>query len=377
MSHSLLIINAPAKSWLLADFFHALAGHYRLTMLTADSRLLKIYKQNNWPNKKILFAPISNRLLTVWLFILLYPGLLIYALILLIRFKNSAGQNTVCCFSWSDKCFITPMAKLLKFKVCWFENPDLDINSTSWLFKIIYKHCAQPTYFLTLTDYTKKSLINFGVQTRLIKALPPGLKLDRWRRQENIFTSLAHSERNKHYRKYFTLGTVIQPTDKQQLNTLFQAAAKCLNVIPNLQIIIIGGTAEKQKLVWLAKNMAIGNITWFIGPQQQLKKWLANLDIYIHTAPTLTLEHLQAIIEVAASNLPLIGTTQIGLEDFIKNNKNGRLIKTGSSDQLAQAIIELEQNRIWRQRLGENSKKLIAQNFTLENMIKHFQAITN
>ena len=377
MPHPLLIINAPAKNWLLADFFTVLSSHYRLIMLTADSHLLKLYKQNNWPSKKILFGPISGRLLPVYLFILFYPGLLVYALILLIRFKNSGGKNTVCCFSWSDKFFITPMAKLLKFKVCWLEMPDVDLNLTPWPLKVIYKHSAKPTYFITLTYHTKNNLINFGLKARSIKMLPPGLKLDRWRRQDNIFTSLAHSEQNKRYRKYFTLGTVIKPAEEQQLNTLFRATAKCLNVIPNLQIMIIGEAREKQKLVWLAKNMGIDNITWFIGPQKHLFKWLTSLDIYIHTAPALTIEHLQTVIEAASNCLPLIGPRHIGLEDLIKNNKNGLLIEADNSGQLAQKIIELEQNQLWRQRLGENSKKLISQNFTLENMIKHFQIIIN
>ena len=156
---------------------------------------------------------------------------------------------------------------------------------------------------------------------------------------------------------------------------LFQAIKDSLEVIPNIQLIIIGEGEERKKLSWLAKKMNINHLVWFVGEQKILKKWLANLDIYLIIAKHLSLLDLFAAHQAMAAGLPIICPDEEDYGEIFTPDANALLVPPNDKEALTQAIIKLRREKDLRKKLGTAGKKLVTEKYTLENMYREFEKI--
>lgn len=78
------------------------------------------------------------------------------------------------------------------------------------------------------------------------------------------------------------------------------------------------------------------------------------------------------IIEAALSKVPIIATDTGGTAEFIKNGKNGLLVKPGDTNQLSQALLRLKEDPALAKKLADQAY-LDAQKFTETEFIKTFE----
>ncbi len=376
MNKNILIINTHPNINSLFDLFEELNNwDYSFYLLTSDHKLLAKFKDKNWFAKKIWLGSDLTNFFSTMAFFALLPLWYLFALGYLLYFKTKKKIKIVICFNQREKFIITLIAKILKLKIYWLECPSVDYNALNRALKNFYKLNARLVQIINFNNFTKTQLINSGLKPKNIYPVPLGIKLSRWQHQENIFTKMAQVKQKNLSRKFFTIGTVTELDNKKNFEVLFQAIKKCLTVIPNLQLIVVGEGLERKNLAWLAKKMEIDTFVWFVGEQIYLKKWLDNFDLFIFINKTLTLNDLNTALYALLAGLPIIGPNHIGLEDIIFHNKNGLLIDIYDGETLAQNIIKIEQNLHWRIRLGQNGKDVVNKFFTLNKMAKRFAEI--
>jgi glycosyltransferase involved in cell wall biosynthesis len=376
MNKNILIINTHPNINPLFDLFEELNNwDYSFYLLTNDNKLLAKFREKNWFAKKIRLGLNLTNLFSVVVFLAFLPLWYLFALGYLLYFKANKKVEFVICFNWPEKLIITVVAKILQLRVFWLECPNIDYPALNRALKNFYKLNSRLVQIITLNNFTKTQLINFGLKPKNIYPVPLGIKLSRWQHQENIFTKMAQAKQKNLNRKFFTIGTATQLDNKKSFEVLFQAIQKCLTVIPSLQLIVVGEGPERKNLAWLAKKMEIDTFVWFVGEQIYLKKWLDNFDLFVFTSKILTLGDLNTALYALLAGLPIIGPSHIGLEDIIVHNKNGLLVDIYDGETLAQNIIKLEQNLRWRIRLGQNGKEIVNKFFTLNKMVKRFAEI--
>jgi glycosyltransferase involved in cell wall biosynthesis len=372
----IIIFNSENTDTALFDYLAGINNQeYIIYIYSRNLKKLEKFKAPNIHISK-LFLPDLNKKICIFLFIIFFPiwYLLIFFYLLALKIKKI---RTIICINQCEKIIFTPLAGLFRFNNIWIECPEINLNKLKFFSKKIYLIFSRLAKILVFADITKKNLISLGVIPDRIILLPPGIRLNNYQRQENIFVKLAQTEQAVKNHKYFTIGTVANLNNKNKIELLFQAAKKCLTVIPNLQLIIIGDGKERKPLTWLAKKMEIDNLIWFVGEQNFLRKWFDALNIYIYTDELLCLDGIRATFYAMSAGLPVIGQSDIGLEEFIFENKNGILVERDNSEDLAQALIRLKQNRRLYDILSQNNKLVVAEKFEisktlniLENILK-------
>jgi glycosyltransferase involved in cell wall biosynthesis len=378
MNKNLLIINFNKNINILFDFFLELSSqNNNLFFITDDRSLFK-----NLVNKKMWAKRINvplklNNLFSCILFAIILPLLLLLNLFFLLQIKVSKKINIIICTNWLEKILFTPIAKLLKLKIIWLEIPGTDYKELNIIILFLAKIFIRWADIITLNNYTKISLENFSQKRKSLQVLSPGIRLNLFQRQENIYSRIAEREHNNINRKYFTIGTALELHEKQRVENLFQAIHKCLSVIPHIQLIVIGEGKERKNLTWLAKKMELDNLVWFVGEQQYLKKWFDNFDLFVASCTNLTLYDTNIVLQAIASGLPIIIPNNIGLEDFIENNYNGLITETEDNEELTQKIISIYKSKLWRKKLGQSSKDKFNRSFTLDKMVNQFKEIIN
>lgn len=379
---NILLINSSKeqKSPLLSLFRGLSLGEHTFYLFSAQEKKEPLDFISG--GKRMYLGPELKNSLSLFLFLFLLPPVFLWQLFVLLYMRYRKDIEIIICLNWNEKIIFTPLAAILKIKIIWLEYPDINYKLKPKFLIFLYRLCSFSAVIITFIEFTKIQLINLGFKKKNIKVIPLGIKLNQPRHQENIFSSLAKTKQSNFSRKYFTIGTITDFSQPNQIENLFQAVKICLEVIPNQQLIIVGEGSEiiakvgqGKNLTWLAKKIGIDDLVWFVSEQRNLRKWLDSFDIFIITSEIPKLANLEIVLKVMAAELPIIGFRNKGFEDLILENKTGLLVETSKSEILACQIIELYKNKRLCSNLGRNAQELISNNFTIEKQLKEFEKI--
>ena len=296
----------------------------------------------------------------------------IYIFIKLIYYKFKFKIKNIICLGVWEKILFTPVAKILKIKTVWLELPGEKKEKQGFILNFLLKKISKLSKTVVFKKCDKNNLIKSGFDSKKISFVAPGINLKQRARQENIFHGLAKNKNSQSQKKFFTIGTVAELNFEQTIEILFGAVKKTLDVIPNLQVIIIGEGEERKKLTWLAKKMEIDNLTWFVGEQAHLNKWFDGFDIFTTSRVNADLFDIFVLLNAMSAGLPIISTEDHGFDDIIEDEKNGLLLPKDDSELLAGAIIKLQQNKMLSKNLGQNAKDTIRDKMNLDLMADDF-----
>lgn len=374
---NILITNSRAeKNQFLVDLLEGLKGKdYNFFLLSSKSELIEQFNQNKWNSKKILLGPDLCSKINIFYFVLLLPLFWFFYFFVLAFYKFRKKTNILICLNWNEKIVFSFLAKVFKIKIIWLEFPDTDYRKCPKILLRLFKFSSRKVKLVTFNSQKKYQLQSMKLTADSIEIFLPGVKYKKAVHQDNIFHNIAQVEKSNFNKKYFTLGTVTDFEHPNQLETLFQAAKICLDVIPNLQIIIVGEGIDRKQVTWNAKKMGVENLVWFVGRQDHLRKWLDSFDVYVSVCETPKLMDLKLTLRAMLAKLPIIGYSDRGQEDLIREGNTGLLTEAGSSEDLAEKIIKLQQNRLLLNRIGENAKAMVEEQFNIDGKVEEFERV--
>jgi len=371
----ILLIHSEGNILPLTDFFLLLneKGH-QLNCYTIDKKIKRIFSEHNLNATALKFWPNINNVWFKLLFIFLWPLYLLFSLLWVAWLKYRCHYTAIICFS-NLSCFLLPLWCLVfKIKLITMDSnssEDKKIFLGLRLGMNIMKTFAREIVF---SNYQREQIASKKKnEAEKISVLPYATGISHL--QDNIFNKLAAGKQATRGKKFFSLGAILDLNKEQTAEHLFQAIKDSLEVIPNIQLIIIGDGEERKKLSWLAEKMNINHLAWFVGEQKILKKWLANLDIYLIIARHLSLFDLYAAHQALAAGLPIICPDEEDYVEIFTNNVNALLVPQGDKEALTQAIIRLRREKELGIKLGEAGKKLLTEKYTLNNMLNEFEKI--
>lgn len=136
---------------------------------------------------------------------------------------------------------------------------------------------------------------------------------------------------------------------------------------PDAGILIAGDGRERKNLEKLAKELGIQKRTVFTGNVRDISKVLSATDISVLPA-TWREGFGLSVIEAMACRKPVIVTNIPALDTLVQNKVNGILVEPKQANQLAEAVVFLLKNPAESARLGNASRKMVEDNFTISRM---------
>ncbi len=104
-------------------------------------------------------------------------------------------------------------------------------------------------------------------------------------------------------------------------------------------------------------------------PQKEVMELFKTSDIFAY--PSMHSEGLPlAIVEAGQSGMAVVATESGAINEVIKNNKTGILVKRKDFDAFNRALKKLVEDRILREKLGNNLQKFIFDNFSWDKASK-------
>ena len=166
----------------------------------------------------------------------------------------------------------------------------------------------------------------------------------------------------------------------KNLDALIKAFSKLENKVDNVKLLIIGSGPFENYCYDLSNKLAVRNIQFlpkitfddtiyyfklchlFVLPGRIMKKSNPNVESW-----GMTLNEAMSLAK------PIISTTSVGGSyDLIKNMKNGIQVEQNNPEELYQAIKKILADNQLIERMGQESRKIIKNNFNTDQQTKNF-----
>ena len=83
----------------------------------------------------------------------------------------------------------------------------------------------------------------------------------------------------------------------------------------------------------------------------------------------------QATMQAAFLKRPLITTSVGGLPEVCIHGNTGLRVPSSNPEAVAQAVLKMAEDRLLRERLGENAKMLVEQKYTITHTLDQMEAV--
>ena len=165
--------------------------------------------------------------------------------------------------------------------------------------------------------------------------------------------------------------------EKQGLDLLLDAASR-VSSYKNIQFIISGEGAAKDRLVKDAKQRGLDNVNFLpIQPVEKLAQLLAAGDVHfvIQKAEAADLVMPSKLTNILAAGRPVIATAEkgTGLYEVITKYDLGAVGEPNHVEKLVENIVELSNSPERRKIIGDKSREYAVNNINKDNVLKDFE----
>jgi len=154
-----------------------------------------------------------------------------------------------------------------------------------------------------------------------------------------------------------------RPTLVKGSGVVARALPEILRRVPRARLVFTGGGAD-EFLGLVALPSELRSRVEFLGylPYDSLPQVYAGADLVI--APTYYDSFPIRILEALASAVPVVASSVGGIPESVRTGETGRLVPTGDSDALTEAVVDLLNDDVLRKRMGENGRRLVQEQFS-------------
>ena len=160
------------------------------------------------------------------------------------------------------------------------------------------------------------------------------------------------------------------PQKNQKL--LIDAFAKVHTIVPETELEIVGDGYLRDELEIQVQQLNLTNAVIMKGESDKIACKLCSADVYVMSSD---FEGLPvSVLEAMASGLPIVSTAAGGTVDIVTNGVNGLIVDVGNASQLAEAMLNLANDKNLRITMGQKSKER-AQYYSIEKCSEEYQRL--
>ncbi|TSC90057.1 MAG: group 1 glycosyl transferase [Parcubacteria group bacterium Gr01-1014_2] len=169
---------------------------------------------------------------------------------------------------------------------------------------------------------------------------------------------------------------------RKGIHLILESLKGVLTKLPNSFLIIAGNGEYEKEIDDLMEKLGLKNyvlrVSWL--NQLELKELLSVSDIFLY--PSLSFKGWEeqfgySMAEASLMELPIISTRSGSIEEVVKDNHTGILIKQENTEELKNAMIKLGNDQDLRNLLGKEGREYIVQNFSHEVVANKFYQFFN
>ena len=165
------------------------------------------------------------------------------------------------------------------------------------------------------------------------------------------------------------IGTVANLFPRKGLEYLIEALGHLTQAFPNILLVIVGkgdGDYERQLLTQV-ERLGLTDHVFFAGFQAHPESFISQFDIFV--LPSVLEGFGIVLLEAMALGKPIVASMVGGIPEIVQQDKTGLLVKPAHVTELYQALLTLLNDPEKRAMMGDEGKKRIEREFSLQRMM--------
>ncbi len=177
----------------------------------------------------------------------------------------------------------------------------------------------------------------------------------------------------------YIVGTVGRWAKQKGYQYLIEASRIVRSVRKDVRFVIVGGDAHhpgesiKDELFRLNDNLNEEDRVIFTGYRPDIPELISIFDIFVF--PSLWEGFGLAMAEAMAMGKPLVASKIGAISEIVEHRKTGLLVPSGDAKAIANAVIELIENKKITEAMGESGRKYVEDFFSVEGMTKKYEEL--
>lgn len=301
-----------------------------------------------------------------------FPSYLFCYLRTILKLRKTEKVNTLCFQSATEKIFLSPLFKVLGFRIIWIEHgPYFKFNIS----RIIQRFYSISSLFtdriITVSENTSDAICN-NVRFAKVVCIKTGINSDYYsplgrRIKTKLRLKLGMGD------KEVILGYSGIICDEKGIMKLLEVGNFLVNNNCLVKLMIVGlGPRLNYSKNFVARRK-INDRFVFTGFQPKVKKYLGLFDVMFYPINMGSLS--MTLMEAMAMEIPVITRDIGGNRELVVDGVTGYLFKDETPEQLAKMILELLNDPKKRKEMGKAARERIVKYFNQERWIRELYAV--
>lgn len=215
-----------------------------------------------------------------------------------------------------------------------------------------------------ISEFIKKILIEDGVEEEKLYTIRSGTDINKFSKAES---SIELKRKLSIEEEDIVLGTVAAFAGHKDYPNLINAFKLISQQKQNVKLCLIGDGPLKKNIENMVNELKLNEDIIFCGFQEDVGQYLKMFDIFILSSKKEGLG--TSLIDALSIGLPIVASESGGIPEIIDNGNNGILVEPKNSKRLAEAIINLIDDKEKRKGLSEKALKSVKQ-FSIETTVE-------
>ncbi|MFH0804769.1 MAG: glycosyltransferase family 4 protein [Patescibacteria group bacterium] len=324
--------------------------------------LLREFRQRRWPRRRWWAGPEPVSIGTILVWPLLAAPAGFGLALLLLYYRLFRRVRVLYCLTLTEKLLGTLPARLLGMKVVWVEHVTIERWLTQNPLRLLYRWLSRLVTVVAVSQAVQRQLTELiHVRPGNAQVIYHGIDCSHFTPKEYRWEGVAR----------FNVGCIARLEREKGIEYLIQAIKIVKEFVPVVRLIIVGEGTERKKLVWLAARLGLQESIQWVGHQRDVATWYHYFDAYV--LPSVKRESFGlTLVESMASGVPVIGSRLGGIPEIIEHQVNGLLTAPGSSQDIADQLMYLYNNRGEVGSMVRRARQTVEQRFSRERMLRDY-----
>lgn len=169
------------------------------------------------------------------------------------------------------------------------------------------------------------------------------------------------------------IGTVAPLRPEKRLSRLLRVVARVRQHHQAVRLVIAGNGPERKALESEAAALGLGGSIRFLGHVDAVETILPGFDIFALMSDTEQMPN--SVLQAMAAARPVVATDVGDVSRIVAPENRPFVCPKHDEDSLADALVRLTVDAGLRRRLGQRNRERVWRDFTLDTMVRRYQAI--
>jgi len=254
-------------------------------------------------------------------------------------------------------------------KVVFTEHGRFHPDRYSWKRRIINPLLSMATSSITaISEATKEALASFEWFSRksitvIYNGIEATVPPTGYRNQNN----LNLTDQN------IVFGTITRFDTIKNLPMMINAFAQVFKDNPHARLLLVGDGDERSAMETLVSELNLKDAVIFTGFQTDTKKYMSLIDVYVLSS--FSEGTSMTLLEAMSFSTCCIVTAVGGNVEIIKDRQNGFVVESDNTQQLADTMQSLTDDKNTRHKMGNEAKKTFDLKFDLNRMVQNYKEL--